>query len=41
MSRIQAYRGDEPYIFISYSHTDTEVQEILTELAAKDYRFLV
>lgn len=39
MSRIQAYRGDEPYIFISYSHTDTEVQEILTELAAKDYRF--
>ena len=39
MSRIQAYGGNEPYIFISYAHTDTEVQEILTELAAKDYRF--
>ena len=39
MSRIQAYRGDEPYIFISYAHADTEVQDILSELAAKDYRF--
>lgn len=39
MSRIQAYRGDEPYIFISYAHADTEVQDILAELAAKDYRF--
>lgn len=39
MSRIQAYRGDEPYIFISYAHADTEVQQILSELAAKDYRF--
>ncbi len=39
MSRIQAYRGNEPYVFISYAHADTEVQDILAELAAKDYRF--
>lgn len=39
MSRIQAYRGKEPYIFISYAHADTEVQDLLMDLAAKDYRF--
>lgn len=39
MSRIQAYRGKEPYIFISYAHADTEVQDLLSELAAHDYRF--
>lgn len=39
MSRIQAYRGNEPYVFISYAHADNEVQDILAELAAKDYRF--
>lgn len=39
MSRIKAYTGHEPYMFISYAHADTEVQELLHELADRNYRF--
>lgn len=39
MGRIEAYTGDDPYIFISYSHKDTEVSALLTKLADKNYRF--
>ena len=39
MSKIKAYTGDEPYIFISYAHADTVVQDLLYDLANKNYRF--
>ena len=39
MANIKAYNGDEPYIFISYSHKDAEVESILREIDLNGYRF--
>ncbi|MBQ6240768.1 MAG: TIR domain-containing protein [Firmicutes bacterium] len=37
--RLQAYEGDEPFVFISYAHKDTEtVMRVLTELDRRGYR---
>ena len=40
MSNIQAYQGEEPYIFISYAHKDSEtVSRILEKMKENGYRF--
>ena len=38
-TKFEAYTGDEPYIFISYSHRDTaKVYPILDALSDRKYR---
>lgn len=38
----EAYEGNEPYVFISYSHLDDElVQPIVETLHSQGYRILV
>ena len=40
ISNINSYEGDEPYIFVSYSHNDTEdVSKVLHEIDREKYRF--
>jgi hypothetical protein len=37
---LPSYNGDAPYLFVSYSHEDTEaVRKVLLELTAEKYRF--
>ena len=39
MSRVSAYRGNEPYIFISYSHRDNDsVLKIIAQMKSDGYR---
>lgn len=38
MQNVSAYTGSEPYIFISYSHKDSEVMDILHEITSSGYR---
>lgn len=39
LPRVTPYRGEEPYIFISYSHKDSDrVLPVLAELTARGYR---
>lgn len=38
-SEIECYTGDEPYIFISYSHEDKELKTILNGLRENGFRF--
>ncbi|MCQ2385246.1 MAG: hypothetical protein MJ078_01015 [Clostridia bacterium] len=38
-TQIEAYNGNEPYLFVSYSHKDTEeVFSILSALSEMKYR---
>ena len=39
MVHIEAYTGNEPYIFVSYSHKDAQVQTLMKEMAANGFRF--
>ena len=39
MEHIEAYTGNEPYIFVSYSHKDAQVQTLMKEMAANGFRF--
>ena len=37
--RLQAYEGQEPFVFVSYAHKDTDkVMGVLTELDRRGYR---
>ena len=36
--KAKAYQGDEPYVFVSYSHRDPKVQEIIQEMVDNRYR---
>lgn len=38
MMNAKAYIGNEPYVFVSYSHDDTCVQTIINELITNGYR---
>lgn len=38
MTEVKAYVGNEPYIFVSYSHQDTCVIDIIKEITANGYR---
>ncbi len=39
MVRTEAYTGNEPYIFVSYSHKDIQATALMQEMAANGYRF--
>jgi len=39
MEHIEAYTGNEPYIFVSYCHKDPQVQVLMKEMAANGFRF--